>query len=628
MKYPRSYSCLALQGLLLGVLFWGLSLPGKVTLEMAFQKSPLAHGELAYLTMALVSDDGQKATFTKPVDFPKGMPFQVLRRQGPSVQQQSSVQIINGKTTQSRTITSVYQFLLNPLQEGTLTIPAFSVECNGKQMQTTPVTVNVLAKGASPEDALLGAVSLKQEVSPSHLLPGGKTVYSITLRYPLALKTTGSFQFLHSGDYQLTNDFEVEAVPNPQTGEDYWEKTETVDGIPCHVISFKRRLTPKRQGAIHIPPLCTDFTYASSTPQPNGTRSSRRGVFFSDIFDDPFFTRQSYLTEPLYADEITLDIQDFPEEGKPQDFSGLLGPLQADLSLEMTDCFVGDPIPLTLILTGESLSNETTPPQWEEALEADGAFRLSGDTPPALDPEAPNALRVSRTLRPLKPGVFTLPSLTFSYYDPDDQAYETTATKPLTVTVQSAEKAVLGNAAATTHQNAASPAKTAQPTPPSEGPASVNCGDDAFLSRPWSPLPGAPRAPWLLLILLPVVLLLADFLQPAIRQRILQARQRRFPWQAARRKLENSLNHIDGTDAQASRKLSVALEEFLKTRLALNTPFSLAELKDALTKNGVAAERADALLALQARCQAILYGNQPADPHALADEIRQDTQCL
>ena len=628
MKYPRSYHCSVLQGLLLGVLLWSLSLQGKVTLEMSFQKSPLAHGELAYLTMALVSDDGQKATFTKPVDFPKGMPFQVLRRQGPSVQQQSSVQIINGKTTQSRTITSVYQFLLNPLQEGTLTIPAFTVECNGKQLQTTPVTVNVLAKGASPEDALLGAVSLKQEVSPAHLLPGGKTTYSITLRYPIALKDTGSFQFVHSGDYLLSNDFEVEAIPNPQNGTDCWEKTETVDGIPCHVISFKRRLTPKRQGTIHIPPLCTDFTYASSTPQANGGRPSRRGGFFEDIFDEPFFTRQTYLTEPLYADEITLEIQDFPEEGKPQDFSGLLGPLQAKLSLEMTDCFVGDPIPLTLTLTGDSFSDETTLPQWEEALEADGAFRISGDTPPALDPEAPNTLKVSRTLRPLKPGVFTLPALTFSYYDPEDQAYENTSTKPLTVTVQSAEKAVLGNSPAATTGNAPSPAKATSAKPASEGPATVNCEDDAFLSRPWSTLLGARRAPWLLLILLPILLLAADFLQPTIRQRILQARQKRFPWQAARRKLDHALNHVDANDAEASRKLSVALEEFLKTRLALNTPFSLAELKDALTKNGVAAEHADALVALQACCQAILYGNQPADPNALAEEVRQDTQCL
>ncbi len=627
MKYPRPSRNIALPGLLLGVLLWGGSLQGKVTLEMSFQKSPLAHGELAYLTMALVSDDGQKATFTKPVDFPRGIPFQVLRRQGPNVQQQSSLQIINGKTTQSRTITSVYQFLLNPLQDGTLTIPAFSVECNGKQMQTTPVTVNVLAKGTSPEDALLGAVSLKQEVSPAHLLPGGKTVYSISLRSPIALKTTGSFQFVYSGDYQLTNDFTVETIPNPQTGNDYWEKTETVDGIPCYTITFKRKLTPKRQGSIHIPPLCTDFTYASSAPQANGGRASRRGGFFEDIFENPFFTRQSYLTEPLYADEITLDIQDFPEEGKPHDFSGLLGPLQADLSLEMTDCFVGDPIPLTLTLTGESFSDETTLPKWEEALEADGAFRISGDTPPAVDPDSPNTLKVSRTLRPQKPGVFTLPALTLSYYDPKDQAYETTSTKPLAVTVQSAEKAVLGNASAVSG-NTPAPAKTAQSKPAGEGPASVNCEDDAFLSRPWSPLPGARRAPWLLLILLPILLLAADLLQPTIRKRILQARQRKFPWQAARRKLDDALEHTASTDAQASRKLAVAMEEFLKTRLVLNTPFSLAELKAALVKNGVAAESTAVLLALQERCQAILYGNQAAEPNALAEEIRQATRCL
>lgn len=626
MKYPRPSRNLALHGLFLGVLLWGLSLQGKVTLEMSFQKSPLAHGELAYLTMALVSDDGQKATFTKPVDFPRGIPFQVLRLLGPSVQQQSSVQIINGRTTQSRTITSVYQFLLNPLQDGTLTIPPFSVECNGKQMQTTPVTVNVLAKGTSPEDALLGAVSLKQEISPAHLLPGGKTVYSISLRYPLALKTTGSFQFAHSGDYQLTNDFAVEAVPNPQTGMDYWEKTETVDGIPCHVITFKRKLTPKRQGSIHIPPLCTDFTYASSAPQANGGSTSRRGGFFEDLFDEPFFNRQSYLTEPLYAEEITLDIQDFPEEGKPHDFSGLLGPFKADLSLEMTDCFVGDPIPLTLTLTGESFSDETTLPKWEGVLEADGAFRISGDTPPTVDPEAPNTLKVSRTLRPLKPGVFTLPPLTLSYYDPKDQAYETTSTKPLTVTVQGTEKAVLGSAPAS--GNTPAPAKTAQPEPAGQGPASVNCEDDAFLSRPWSPLPGARRAPWLFLILLPILLLAADLLQPAIRKRILQARQRKFPWQTARRKLDDALEHTAPTDAQASRKLAMAMEEFLKTRLALNTPFSLAELKAALVKNGVAPEASDDLLALQERCQAILYGNLPADPDALAEEIRQATRGL
>ena len=66
--------------------------------------------------------------------------FDVLM--GPSPSRQSSVQIINGKTTSTRSIT--YTYILMATAEGSYTLPAASIVADGEQMLSNAVEIKVL----------------------------------------------------------------------------------------------------------------------------------------------------------------------------------------------------------------------------------------------------------------------------------------------------------------------------------------------------------------------------------------------------------------------------------------------------------------------------------------------------
>lgn len=61
---------------------------------------------------------------------------------GPSRSSQSSFQMINGKTSQSSSVT--YTYILSALKTGTYTIPAATATVNGKQYRSNTVNIEVV----------------------------------------------------------------------------------------------------------------------------------------------------------------------------------------------------------------------------------------------------------------------------------------------------------------------------------------------------------------------------------------------------------------------------------------------------------------------------------------------------
>lgn len=77
--------------------------------------------------------------------------FEVLM--GPSTSTQSSFSMVNGRTSQSSTIT--YTYILSALKNGTFTIPAASVTAGGKQItsNTLKIQVSGTAQGGGNSNA-------------------------------------------------------------------------------------------------------------------------------------------------------------------------------------------------------------------------------------------------------------------------------------------------------------------------------------------------------------------------------------------------------------------------------------------------------------------------------------------
>ena len=87
--------------------------------------------------------------------------FDVLM--GPSRSQQSSVQMINGQTTSTSSITFTY--ILMATAEGDFTIPGATITADGNQMVSNSVQVRVLPA----DQAANGVRALPAALLPGHL---------------------------------------------------------------------------------------------------------------------------------------------------------------------------------------------------------------------------------------------------------------------------------------------------------------------------------------------------------------------------------------------------------------------------------------------------------------------------
>lgn len=123
-----------------------------------------------------------------------------------------------------------------------------------------------------------------------------------------------------------------------------------------------------------------------------------------------------------------------PEEGRPLSFSGAVGQgLTARASLDTQECNVGDPLKLTLTISGNVRFDKMMPPRLALQKEITDLFTVYDSTVETKREQ--NQVRYIYTLRPLAHGARQLPQIEVSYYDTDDRAYKTVLTEPVPIQI-------------------------------------------------------------------------------------------------------------------------------------------------------------------------------------------------
>ena len=123
-----------------------------LTLLTVFQAAALFAQLRVEVPDVVAQDEQFNVTFiyegeNSPSDFEwsQGDDFQLVW--GPQQGRSTSIQIINGKRSKSSQFT--YTYILTPRKTGKSTIPAATVTVKGKTYSTEPVSINVVAEGAS-----------------------------------------------------------------------------------------------------------------------------------------------------------------------------------------------------------------------------------------------------------------------------------------------------------------------------------------------------------------------------------------------------------------------------------------------------------------------------------------------
>jgi hypothetical protein len=121
-----------------------------------------------------------------------------------------------------------------------------------------------------------------------------------------------------------------------------------------------------------------------------------------------------------------LTVSAMPEAGRPEDFSGLIGPLQASAAIERSRIASGEGTVLTVTLRGPQVGLGRRP-----ALVLPPTVQAY----PKDDANAAGERHFRWDLVPGAAGELVVPALSFPYFDPATRTYRRAATEPITVMV-------------------------------------------------------------------------------------------------------------------------------------------------------------------------------------------------
>lgn len=367
---------------------------------------------------------------------PEFTDFDVLS--GPYTSTSSSTSFVNGKRTSS--FEQTYTYMLMARNAGTFTIGPATIKVSGDNIQSNGVRIEVLPEDQQP--------SQPQQQSPSSQPAAGqagqastqggsvssenifvRTIASKTrVHEQEALMVTYKLYFANVDVAQLTNNTKLPEFTgflkqDLEQGEIQTELEHYNGRNYQTAVLYRTILYPQHSGDIKIDPANFEAVLRVQTQQ--RPRS---------IFDD-FFGSYTNVTRMLTAPGVTIHVAALPS-GKPAGFSGGVGRFTLTPSISQTEVQTNDAVTIKLDISGSGNMKLLKTPaiDWPEGFEP-------------YDPKVTNNFNtttsgVSGTKSieylaiPRAAGEYTIPAVSFSYFDIDAKAYKTLSTPEYTIHVK------------------------------------------------------------------------------------------------------------------------------------------------------------------------------------------------
>lgn len=345
---------------------------------------------------------------------PKAAGLQVLY--GPARQQMSSYQNINGRSSSTSSVSLTFTLLAE--HTGNISIPAVTALLGGKRVTVHGATVRVLPPDKNAPSARSQGTA-GTSVTGTYFfraLPSATVVYekqAFPIRYKL----------------YATTEFEINSYEAPQYDGFLSEKQaddgrrqlqlETYQGRNYRTVDILSEvLFPQRSGTLTIP-----------------TSKIGLRVPVAQADADPFFGSSMMVDREVRSTPVTIQVRPLPTEGKPADFSGAVGSFRMRAELLTKAPKTNESLTIRLILEGTGNLKQVTSP----TISFPQDFEV-------YDPKETYEEKISATevygkkvieyfAIPRRTGAVTIPSLSFSYFDPHLGRYETLRSQPFSLQV-------------------------------------------------------------------------------------------------------------------------------------------------------------------------------------------------
>jgi len=436
-----SHFIFVINRLLLLILFLNLltlSAWAEVNIEASVKPSRVAIGEPFELSIIVSGGGGA----VKQPTIPQYEHFRSYS-QGHS----EEISFINGKMT-SR---SVFTFVLIPSTSGKFILDHVQVPVGGRIYITGGLEIDVVegpvgrtatysGGGRRPSSTVVPPssrtlppeFSANQEIFVRAWVNGDEVYINQPVYLTYTIYTRASATFKGFEEEPVTTGFWVEDFP-PQGLAGRYEKN--IGGYR-YVIADVRTvaLYPTQSGRHMIEPGVLKVEVEIRKGDPFSKFNSR------DIFGRRRFRPPSFFTEiehrVLKTEPIQINVKPFPERNKPDDFNGAVGKYTLSASLDSDNVEEGEAVTYRLKFAGEGNLNTVVLPMlpamdYFKSYDSSSSLNLKKDR---LVVEGEKIL--DTVLVPRKEGKYTIPSLSFSYFDPKKEDYVTLRTKKIKLNVR------------------------------------------------------------------------------------------------------------------------------------------------------------------------------------------------
>ncbi|HRX68516.1 MAG TPA: BatD family protein [Tenuifilaceae bacterium] len=379
--------------------------------------SVVAQGEQFRLTFTLNA---------RPQEFnpPSFENFYILA--GPSTSSSSSVEIVNGKMTQ--TFNYSYTYILEATAEGKFTIEAAKVTVSRKEYSTQPFTIEVV-KGTSRASSQGNQGQQGAQQSTSQ--PDNDMFVSVELNQKTIYR--GEAVLATIAIYTRSNIAGFEDIKFPSfTG--FWnQEVETPNNVTFQRVNLggkiynmgilkKYLLFPQRTGEIKIDP----FEIVVLSQQRSGRSQS--------IFDD-FFGSYQTVRKRLASKPVALKVKELPANA-PASFSGAVGRFSYEANLDKEKIKTNEAVTLQVRISGSGNLRLIETPKIEfpggfEKFDPKVSDNINTTSQGATGSKTFDFVAIPRT-----PGKFDLGQVEFTYFDPVKNQYITLKSKPIEIEVE------------------------------------------------------------------------------------------------------------------------------------------------------------------------------------------------
>ncbi len=353
---------------------------------------------------------------------------------GPSTSTQSSYQMVNGRVSQSSSIT--YTYILSALKNGTFTIPSATVKVDGNQVSSN--SLKIVVSGQAQQGG--GGSSSSSRSHQPQMRDAGTAITGSDLfirvsankkrvveQEPILL-TYKVYSLVDltqlEGKMPDLKGFHTQEVPLPQQKS---FSIEQLNGRPYRTVTWSQYVMfPQITGKLEIPSITFNGIVVQRNPN-------------VDPFEAFFNGGSGYIEVKKAIKAPGVEIQVDPLPARPANFSGGVGKFSISATLDKKELKANEALNMRVVVSGVGNLKLIKEPVVEFPKDFDSYDPKVTDKSKLTVNGVEGSMVYDFLAVPRHQGEFDIPAVEFVYYDTASKQYKTVRTEAFHVHVDKGE---------------------------------------------------------------------------------------------------------------------------------------------------------------------------------------------